>query len=122
MKYQRALVITFLLTIIAFHPGPIPITGESGSGMDIPPSLPVQKVLSDAENSKTGEDSRIVKIVVQGQYSFPVVEQLQNNPGFVSKQPGTLTHFRMAEKYCPGMMCPLPANSNYPHSVLVSAF
>lgn len=42
---------------------------------------------------------KIVRVEAPGHFSYSVVEQPQNNPGFVSSRPETLTHFNLAERY-----------------------
>lgn len=78
----------------------VPITGQQLPAEDFPSDI-YQRPAGSSQSAAAGDNypGRIMRVEIQGRFSYPVVEQPGNNPGFVSEQPDTLTHFRLAQQY-----------------------
>lgn len=95
--FRLSLIVSICLTL----GGPlIPLTGfsaqpaASSAGRVSP--LPASSPTSHTSSSPT---ARIKQVEAVGLFTYPVVEQPKNSPGFVSNRPGTLTHFQLAQRY-----------------------
>ena len=78
----------------------VPVTGMTGSAEASPAALSYDlQVSRSAANTGTRAAERIARAEAVGVFSYPVVEQPGNNPGYVSNLPATLTHFQLAQQY-----------------------
>jgi len=77
----------------------LPVTGvrEESAGSAV---YQAQFLPNQVERTQTNKSQRqVTRLTVNDNFSYPVVEQPMNNPGYVSSAEKTLTHFRLANDY-----------------------
>ncbi|MDZ7843342.1 MAG: hypothetical protein U5K99_00840 [Anaerolineales bacterium] len=89
-----------ILILQAFSSPLIPVTGipeRNQAAAQVFLAVPSGVESIQRSTGSTGE--QIVRVEAPGHFSYSVVKQPQNNPGFVSSRPDTLTLFNLAERY-----------------------
>mgnify|MGYP005847246307 CR=1 FL=1 len=110
-----ATLIPLLLAGYFVHPndqiGLIPVTGEE-PGFNSP-ALNNRSTLPNfvARIATSGDPDQIAGLFLTGRLELPVLQQPNNNPGFVSSDPDSVTQFRLASQYA------LSPNSPYSNFV-----
>jgi hypothetical protein len=98
---KKVFRLSLIVSICLALGGPlIPLTGFSaqpaassaGQVFQLPASSP-------ASHTSSSPSARIQQVEAVGLFTYPVVDQPGNSPGFVSNRPGTLTHFQLAQRY-----------------------
>jgi hypothetical protein len=98
-----ATLIPLLLAGYFVHPndqiGLIPVTGEE-PGFNSP-ALNNCSTLPNfvARIATSGDPDQIAGLFLTGRLELPVLQQPNNNPGFVSSDPDSVTQFRLASQY-----------------------
>lgn len=98
-RFLLVILAVVTLSITGFTPQ-VPVTGLSDPGKMLSPSG-----CSNPNTSLSGFQpsalyaKKINSIAVENHFSFSVVEQPINNPGFISESENTVTRFRTADKY-----------------------
>lgn len=98
---KRFMVILTLIALSMLVAGPhFPVTGRQmlEGGLT---TTPVRSLLpyTLAVQRSGSQDQKVSQVSVRNHFSFVVVEQPANDPGYVSSQENTLTLFRLAERF-----------------------
>lgn len=99
--FTRVILTVSLLLLVCLQPVfafPIPVTpGSTAATSNI--SQNNLSLASFVSKSSTGDGKTLVGIYAAGVFALPVVQQPQDQPGYVSSVDGQLTQFRMAQQF-----------------------
>jgi len=105
MKSTYRFVTLFLMALLlctAFHPVSgqmfLPVTGSLESSVASDPTT-VPGLDQFSQQVRNGLATQVTGIYAENLFAFPVVQQPQNQPGYVSTAADTITEFRSAQSF-----------------------